>query len=149
MSLTTRAASALAVLSLAAIPVAALTLHGNSWDETPVAVNEPEAPGHVAAGGSVAAAAPQQLSHLVAQNITLDTDPASFLDHAPQTHALVPQNPASGVVARTDRVSEIETGSTASPAAERPRKRIIRRKKVSKNTTGAGSFQLLFQGPGK
>ncbi len=144
MSLTTRAVSALAVLSLAAIPVAALTLQGSSWDEAPVAAKAEQEPARVAAD------APQQISHLVAQNITLDGDTGTLVDHAPQAHALVPQNPAGTSIVRAEEASEIETGSTAAEPVTTPqRKRIVKRKKVSKNATGAGSFQMLFQGPGK
>lgn len=164
MSLTTRAVGALAVLSLAAIPVTALSIQSTSWDDHPsVAASK----GGEAAGNRVAAGEPvaesrgcnsdctvseaRHASRLVAQNITPDTDIGSLAsaDYALETHALVPQNPGA-TTGPAEQPSQIETSSTDTEPASTPhRKRVYKRKHVSKNTVGAGSFQLLFQGPGK
>ena len=156
MSLTTRAMGALAVLSLAAIPVAALSIQSTSWDDTSATGKNRIAAGAPSdettdCNADCTVAEAQHASRLVSQNITLDTDTGSLasVTHAPEPHGLVPQNPGATAV-RTEEPSRIETSSTnAEPVSEPPRKRVYKRKKVSKTTAGAGSFQLLFQGPGK
>jgi hypothetical protein len=156
MSLTTRAMGALAVLSLAAIPVTALSIQSASWDDTSATGES-----RVAAGASsdedrdcnpdCAVAEAPHASRLLSQAITPDTEMGSLANvaHTPEPHGLVPQNPGATAV-RAEEPSRIETSSTnAEPVSAPPRKRVYKRKKVSKTTAGAGSFQLLFEGPGK
>jgi hypothetical protein len=154
---------AITVLSVVAIPVAALTIKNSSSDDVKVAVDNGsvEAVHTVPAGGSLnvpqdcstgcAVTGPWSYSRLVNQNAVIDTDGTSRITVAPPVTpgmaALVPQNPTS----------ELETGSTgantAPPAAAEeepaatPRKRRV--KQAKKAEPGAGSLDMLFFGPKK
>jgi hypothetical protein len=70
---------------------------------------------------------------------------------APQPQSLVPQNPVGESADGMDG-----GGAAAAPAAEpapvAPKRTVKRRKPAAKQAQkgpGAGSFQMLFQGPGK
>lgn len=169
MKLMTRAIAACAVLSLAAIPVAALTVHNTSSDEVSIGVHTgtEEAVYKIPAGGSVdvkqdctdgcAVTGPWGYSRLVAQNATIETDgsslvtahlPAAATKTASKTQGLIPQNPAG----ETADGAKPATRAAAPARAERS-KRTSRphrpaRRQAQKNPS-AGSFQLLFEGPRK
>lgn len=165
MSLMTRAVGAFAVLSLAAIPVAALTIKNTSFKDVSVGVDNgsEEAVYQIPAGGSVdvkedcssdcAVTGPWGYSRLVAQNATVETDGVSLVtaNAAETTHRLVPQNP---VAETTDSVDTAASSTAAAkPAKSAP---VMTRKKPRKPAAkqankgpASGSFQMLFQGPGK
>lgn len=162
MSLSTRVATAVAVLSLAAIPVAALTIKNTSSKAVSVGVDNgaEEAIYQVPAGGSVkvtqdcssdcAVTGPWGYSRLLDQNATVETDgtPTVTVAAAPETQSLVPQNPIDEIVDDAD--SAAPAAKAVSAARKRPAK--AARKTSAKHAQkgpGAGSWQLLFEGPGK
>lgn len=159
MNLMTRAAGAIAALSMAAIPVGALTIKNTSGSDVSVGVDNGsvEAVYTVRAGGSVdvkedcsaecAVTGPWGYSRLVDQNATLETDGAPLVTAGVGTpaRALVPQNP----------VLEPAAAEAAAPAAAEPpraqpaKKRAVKaRRPVRQAKKGPlpGSFQQLFQG---
>lgn len=163
MTLMRRAAVAVAVLSVAAIPVAALTIKNSSTEDVKIAVDtgSSETVYTVPAGGSVEAredcsaacgvTGPWSYSRLVNQNAVIDTDGTSLITVAPQgtpgMAALVPQNPATDL--ETASIAT-ENKSAAAPDPEpAPRKRRIRQAAKKAAPAGAGSFDLLFNGPSK
>lgn len=169
MSLMTRAATAFAVLSLAAIPVGALTVKNTSSKDVSVGVDNSleESVYQIPAGGSVdvtedcsaecAVTGPWGYSRLVPQNAVIETDgmPVVTVEAAaPETRALVPQNPV-GEPAETAG-APAAAAEAAEPAAKPPvtkRKRAAKYRKPgakqAQKGASPGSFQLLFQGPGK
>jgi hypothetical protein len=168
MSLMTRAVGALVVLSVAAIPVAALTIKNTSETDVSVAVDNGtnEAVYQVPAGGSVgvkedcssdcAVTGPWGYSRLVTQNATIETDGTSAVtaNAAPASQGLVPQNPIADVAPEAAPAPAAEqSGAEAQAAKPAPRKRVAKSRKAakqaSKDAAGSGSFQMLFQGPGK
>lgn len=165
MSLMTRAVTAFAVLSLAAIPVAALTVKNTSTKDVSVGVDNgiEEAVYQIPAGGSVdvkedctadcAITGPWGFSRLVPQNATIETDGVSLVTAhvAPEPQGLVPQNPVSDPSdAVAAPVAETPAAAAAEPAPVVSRKRPAKaRKKEAQKGPSAGSFQMLFQGPGK
>lgn len=167
MSLMTRAIGAFTVLSLAAIPVAALTINNTSSSEVSVGVDNgtEETVYKIPAGGSVdikqdcssdcAVTGPWGFSRLVAQNATIETDGGSLVtaELAAKPQSLVPQNPVSETVDGAEPSASAAPAETAKPAPVAPRKHAAKpRKQASKQHKkgpSAGSFQMLFQGPGK
>jgi hypothetical protein len=168
MSLMTRAVGAFAVLSLAAIPVAALTIKNTSSKDVSVGVDNgvEEAVYQIPAGGSVdvkedcssdcAVTGPWGYSRLVAQNATIETDGGSLVtaDATPVPQGLVPQNPVSETVEGADAAASAEAApQAAAPARAVARKRAAKPRrsaaKQAKKGPAAGTFQMLFQGPGK
>jgi hypothetical protein len=168
MSLMTRAVGAFAVLSLAAIPVAALTIKNTSSKDVSVGVDNgvEEAVYQIPAGGSVdvkedcssdcAVTGPWGYSRLVAQNATIETDGGSLVtaDATPVPQGLVPQNPVSETVEGADAAASAEAAPlAAAPARAVARKRAAKPRKAAakqaKKGPAAGTFQMLFQGPGK
>jgi hypothetical protein len=164
MSLTTRVVTAFAVLSLATIPVPALTIKNTSSADVSVGVDNglDEAVYQIPAGGSVdvredcstdcAVTGPWGYSRLVAQNVTIETDGTSLVtaDAAMEAPSLVPQNPVS------EPADAADTAISEEPATTEPapvvRKRTATRKAGAKKAAkgpASGSFQMLFQGPGK
>lgn len=166
MSLMTRAVTAFAALSMAAIPVGALTIKNTSSEEVSVGVDNgvEEAVYRVPAGGSVdvkedcssecAVTGPWGYSRLVPQNATIETDgtPLVTVQVTPKSQPLVPQNPVSEPAEAADAAATAAAEPAAKPAVVRrtrpakPRKAAARQ--VQKGPA-AGSFQMLFQGPGK
>lgn len=163
MSLMTRAVGAFAVLSLAAIPVAAVTVKNTSTNDVSVGVDNgvEESVYQIPAGGSVdvkedcssdcAVTGPWGYSRLVPQNATIETDGGSLVtaDAAPAApQSLIPQNPVS----ESAPAPEATASEVAEPAPAVTRKRAVkprRQTKHAKKGPAAGSFQMLFQGPGK
>jgi hypothetical protein len=162
MSLMTRTVTSFAVLSLAAIPVAALTIKNTSTKEVSFAVDtgSVEAVYKVPAGGSTdvtqdcssdcAVTGPWGYSRMVSQDATITTDGTSLVTAAatPPAPSLVPENPA---VDPAESATEVPAPS-ADPAAQAPRKRYnAPRRQVRQATKGPtpGSLQMLMQGPGK
>lgn len=163
MSLMTRAVAAFAVLTVAAIPVAALTIKNTSGKEVSVGVDNgsEEAVYQIPAGGSVdvkqdcssdcAVTGPWGFSRLVAQNATITTDGESLVTAtaAPRAQGLVPQNP----VAEPSDAQAAAAAADAPPAKAAPAKARSKRankprsSKQAQKGPGAGSFQMLFQGP--
>lgn len=164
MTLMMRAATAAAVLSLAAIPVAALTIKNTSSTEISVGVDNgtEEAVYQVPAGGSVdvkqdcssdcAVTGPWGYSRLLPQNATVETDgtPTVTVTAAPEPQSLVPQNPIAETVSDTEAAA-VEAATPAAKAVPTARKRPAKaaRVKQAQKGPGAGTFQMLFQGPGK
>jgi hypothetical protein len=166
MSLMTRAVAAFAVLTVAAIPVAALTIKNTSGKEVSVGVDNgsEEAVYQIPAGGSVdvtqdcssecAVTGPWGFSRLVAQNATISTDGDSLVTAtaAPPAQGLVPQNP---VAEPADAQATAATAPDAAPAKAAPAKARSKRankprsSKQAQKGPGAGSFQMLFEGPKK
>ena len=167
MSLMTRAIGAFTVLSLAAIPVAALTINNTSSSEVSVGVDNgtEETVYKIPAGGSVdikqdcssdcAVTGPWGFSRLVAQNATIETDGGSLVtaELAAKPKSLVPKTPVSEPVEGAYPPAPGAPAETAKPAPVAPRKHAAKpRKQASKQAKkgpSAGSFQMLFQGPGK
>jgi len=165
MSLMTRAAATLAVLSLAAIPVPALTIKNTSSTDVSIGVDNgtDENVYQIPAGGSVevkedcssdcAVTGPWGYSRLLAQNVTVETDGLSLVtaEVPTKSQGLVPQNPVAEPSDATDSVST-QAPAKAEPApvvrkrAAKPRKPVT---KQAKKGPASGSFQMLFQGPGK
>jgi hypothetical protein len=198
MNLISRVIPAFAVLTAAAIPVAALTVKNTSSNEVSIAVDNGSTEGvyKIPAGGSVdatedcssdcAVTGPWGYSRLVAQNATIETDGTSLVTaNAAPAQALVPQNPDQPDAAVTAVPEPVTTAApepaaaaapapteTTAPAAEtapaataaatpaepapaaapvQPRRKVAKRKaaKQAQKGPGAGSFEMLFQGPGK
>ncbi len=166
MSLMTRAVTAFAVLSVAAIPVAALTIKNTSSKEISATVDNgnEEAVYKVPAGSSIdvtqdcssgcAATGPWGYSRLVSQNDAIETDGASLVTAdatpaAPASRALVPQN----AVTEPAEAAATQPPVAATPAPTAPRKRYVKprnaNKQAAKKGPNAGTLQMLFQGPGK
>lgn len=141
MSLTTRAATAAAVLAVAAIPVGALTLSQSSNEPVSIAVDH---------GADKAA---QEVSRLVSENATLTVEGEALLTVAAAPHAqgLVPENP----VTEPTEAASIATGALpeakAETEAETPKRTSPRRRAQAQKKGGpsAGSFEMLFSGPAK
>lgn len=165
MSLMTRAVTAFAVLSVAAIPVGALTIKNTSSEGISVGVDNglEESVYQVPAGGSVdvkencsadcAVTGPWGYSRLVPQNATIETDgtPLVTVVAAPAPRPLVPQNPVSEP-ADAAQSAAVEAEPAAKPPVVKRKKAAKVRKPVKKQAQkgpAAGSFQMLFQGPGK
>ena len=164
MSLMTRAVTALAVLSLAAIPVAALTIKNTSSKDVSVGVDNgsDEAVYQIPAGASVdvsqdcssncAVTGPWGYSRLLGQTDTLETDGGSLVtaDAAPASQSLVPQTPVTETLdaAAADTPPAAEPAVAAKPARITSRKRPRVAAKAQKGPM-SGSFELLFSGPGK
>ncbi|MCC7250364.1 hypothetical protein [Hyphomicrobium sp.] len=165
MSLMTRAVGAFALLSLAAIPVGALTIKNTSSKDVSVGVDNgsTEAVYQIPAGGTVdvredcsadcAVTGPWGYSRLVPQNATIETDGTSLVtaEAAPKAQSLVPQNPVS-------EPQEIESAATAEPPPAVAKRPVVKRKRPKPQRSVAkqapkgpspGSFQILFQGPAK
>lgn len=165
MSLMTRVVTAFAVLSVAAIPVGALTIKNNSSKDVSAAVDNgtDEAVYQIPAGGSVdvkqdcssdcAVTGPWGYSRLVSQNDAIETDGTSLVTAnaapvAPSSRGLVPQNP---VAEPADAVAT-GTPAVAKPAPATPSKRYAKPRRPvqqAKKGLGAGTWQMLMQGPGK
>lgn len=172
MSLMTRIVATVALVSAAAIPVAALTIKNTSSQDVKIAVDNgsAEAVYTVPANGSVdvkedcsadcAVTGPWGYSRLVDQNATIETDGGSLVTanvaEAAPAPALVPQNPVAADAAPA-AAEPAATASDAPAAAEpvpAPRKQAYKpRRKVKqaqkKGGPTSGSFQMLFEGPGK
>lgn len=140
MSVITRAVTAFAVLSLAAIPVAALTIKNTSDKEVTVGVHNgvDQAVYAVPPGGSVdvredcssdcAVTGPWGFSRMVPQNVTIETDGQSLVAGgvSPPAPSLVPQNPVAEpsdptpepVAAEMPEPAAAEPAVTEAPAAE-------------------------------
>lgn len=168
MSLMTRAIAACALLSLAAIPVAALTVHNTSSNEVSIGVDTgtEEAVYKIPAGGSVevaqdcaadcAVTGPWGYSRLVAQNATIETDGSSLVTaglpapaQAAKTQGLVPQNPAGETADAAEPVKPAAAPAARPERAKRTSRPRRPAQRQAKKTPSAGSFQLLFEGPGK
>lgn len=191
MTLMTRAVTAFAALTVAAIPVGALTVKNTSSNEVSIAVDNGASEGvyQIPAGGSVdakedcssdcAVTGPWGFSRLVAQNATIETDGMSLVTagaappaSAPTTAApaaapqsLVPQNPveeapasaatpaATAPAATAPAAAPAATAAETAPAAapQKPRRAAKPRKQATPapKGPGSGSFEMLFQGPGK
>jgi hypothetical protein len=187
MTLMTRAVTAFAALTVAAIPVGALTVKNTSSNEVSIAVDNGASEGvyQIPAGGSVdvkedcssdcAVTGPWGFSRLVSQNATIETDGMSIVTAgappssvpapaatapaaAPQS--LVPQNPveeapapAATAPASTATAAPAAAPAETAPAAapQKPRRAAKPRKQVkaAPKGPGSGSFEMLFQGPGK
>ncbi|MGE0024805.1 MAG: hypothetical protein AB7S70_14370 [Hyphomicrobium sp.] len=161
MTLMTRAVTAFAVLSLAAIPVGALTIKNTSSSDVSIGVDNgaDEAVYQIPAGGSVdvkqdcssdcAVTGPWGYSRLLSQTDTLETDGGSLVtaDATPPSQGLVPQNPVTDTEASAAQTPAAEEAPAAKPARVY-RKRQAAAKPANKGP-GAGSFELLFLGPGK
>jgi len=162
MTLMTRAVTAFAVLSLAAIPVGALTVKNTSSSDVSIGVDNgtDEAVYQIPAGASVdvtqdctaecAVTGPWGYSRLLGQTDTLETDGGSLVtaDAAPASQGLVPQNPVTDVEAATAAEAPAAEQAPAAKPARTYRKRQAAAKPAKKGP-GAGSFELLFMGPGK
>lgn len=165
MSLVTRAVTAFAVLAAAAIPVAALTIKNTSGKDISIAVDNgtDEAVYQVPAGGAVdvredcsadcAVTGPWGYSRLVPENATIETDGASLVTAAaPPTPRLVPQDPAAEPADAVAAPSSVAETPAAEPEVQaRPKRAAKARKPVrqAKKGPAPGTFQMLFQGPGK
>lgn len=187
MTFMTRAVTAFAVLTTAAIPVGALTVKNTSSNEVSIAVDNGASEGvyKIPAGGSVdvkedctsdcAVTGPWGFSRLVSQNATIETDGMSIVTAgaappasatapaaaaapavAPAPQRLIPQNPVEEAPAPV--ATEPTAKSTAAPAEpapaatpQKPRRAAQARKqaKPAPKGPGSGSFEMLFQGPGK
>src|SRR5262245_10943405 len=163
MTMMTRAVTAFAVLSLAAIPVGALTVKNTSSQDVSIGVDNgsEEAVYQIPAGGSVevkqdcssdcAVTGPWGYSRLVAQTDTLETDGGALVtaDAAPATQSLVPQNP---VTETPESAAPAAEAPAAEPAADAKPARVYRKKQrqaAAKKGPSAGTFEMLFSGPGK
>lgn len=191
MTFMTRAVTAFAVLTTAAIPVGALTVKNTSSNAVSIAVDNGASEGvyQIPAGGSVdakedcasdcAVTGPWGFSRLVAQNATIETDGTSLVTAgaapsaaapAAASQSLVPQNPveeapapvatapadkapASTAPAANAPAATAAAPAEAAPAAapQKPRRAAKPRKqaKAAPKGPGSGSFEMLFQGPGK
>jgi hypothetical protein len=160
MSLMTRAVTAFTVLSLAAIPVAALTIKNTSSKDVSVAVDNgtDEKVYQIPAGSSVdvkedcssdcAVTGPWGYSRLLSQTDTLETDGGSLVTaDATPAQSLIPQNPV------TESDDGADASASAAPADSKPaikRKRTASKpRKQAQKGPASGSFQMLFQGTGK
>lgn len=159
MSLMTRVATAFTVLSLAAIPVAALTIKNTSSKDVSVAVDNgaDEKVYQIPAGGSVdvkedcssdcAVTGPWGYSRMLSQTDTLETDGGSLVTaDATPAQSLIPQNPV------TESADGSDASASAAPAAEPAVKRkrtASKPRKQAQKGPATGSFQMLFDGPGK
>lgn len=142
MSFTTHAAGAFTALALAATPVAAQTLLIAAPGERPVSA-VPAAPGPS-----------QRFAQLVPQNVTIEAEDAATLPAGsdPKPRSLVPQNPViSDPTAQTAEPPKAAAPAQASPPSTKTRRAAKKRKYKGKQAKGAspGSWELLFQGPGK
>lgn len=147
MSLTTRTATAVAVLAVAAIPVGALTLKNSSTKPVSIAVER----GNQESVHQVPASDP---SRFVSENATIAADAETLVAVAasPEAQSLVPQNPA---VEPSDAAASIATGALpdakhveaepVKPAAK------VRRpaRQAQKGGPASGSMEMLFSGPKK
>jgi hypothetical protein len=154
MSLTTRAATAAAVLAVAAIPVGALTVSHTSTQPVSIAVDNGEAAHRTPAAGS-ADVTPDcgtdcAASRLVPDNATLAADSETLVTvaAAPRAESLVPQKPATDPAAAA---APIATGALPEARQEAPPRRAAVRKKAyaQKKGPASGSLEMLFSGPGK
>jgi hypothetical protein len=146
MTLMTRAVTALAVLTTAAIPVGALTIKNTSSNEVSIAVDNGASEGvyQIPAGGSVdpkedcasdcAVTGPWGFSRLVPQDATIETDGMSLVTAgaaptvatpdaaaapAPAPQSLVPQNPVDDTTAPAATAAPADTAPSATtPAAK-------------------------------
>ncbi|WP_333795402.1 hypothetical protein [Hyphomicrobium sp.] len=143
MSLTTRAMTAFTVLSLAAIPVAALTINTGSSEKAAIGGNAPavDAQDTTSAGHS----------RLVPQNATIDPDAMEVVTGAVSApRRLVPQNPANeppggAAVAEAEPAAAEEAAPIPVSTHQRPKRRKAKTK--VKQGGAPGSLELLFQGP--
>ena len=155
MSLMTRAVTAFTVLSLAAIPVAALTIKNTSSKEVSVAVDNgtDEKVYQIPAGSSVdvkedcrsdcGVTGPWGYSRMLSQTDTLETDGGSLVTaDATPAQSLIPQNPV------TESADGTDAAAPAKPAVKRKRTAGKPRKHAQKGPF-VGSFQMLIDGPGK
>lgn len=178
MTFMTRAVTAFAVLTTAAIPVGALTVKNTSSNEVSIAVDNGASEGvyQIPAGGSVdvkedctsdcAVTGPWGFSRLVSQNATIETDGMSIVTAgaappasatapaaAPAPQKLIPQNPVDEAPAPAATEPKATTAAAPAPAAapQKPRRAAQPRKqaKPAQKGPGSGSFEMLFQGPGK
>jgi hypothetical protein len=157
----TRAVAAFAVLSVAAIPVAALTIKNTSSNEVTVAVDTgaEEAVYTVPAGGSVdvtqdcssgcAVTGPWGFSRMVSQNDAIETDGAPLVTvsvaKAPAAQSLVPQNPVADTAEAVPAdAAPLPVTSPKRASARKPAKHA-----AAKKGPMVGSFEMLFQGPAK
>lgn len=117
---------------------------------------------------------PWGYSRMVSQNATIETDGTSLVTAtAAPAQALIPQNPVeepdAAAPAPQSTAAAAPSATTAAPAAPaataasadtakpaatpaKPRRKVAQRKpgkQVQKGGPGAGSLQLLFEGPGK
>jgi hypothetical protein len=165
MTLMTRAATAVAVLAVAAIPVGALTIKNSSTKPISIAVDNgtQEAVYQVPANGSVdvkqdctpdcAVTGPWGFSRFVSENAVIASDGESLVTVAaqPQAQSLVPQNP---VTEPSDAAASIATGALpdakateAEPA--KPASKVRRSAKQAQKGPSSGSLDMLFSGPSK
>lgn len=155
MSVSTRVVGAITVLSLAAIPVAALTL-GNSSSNTPVSIDQEDANQAAAAAEAVpdsedcAADCLETgslgLSQLITPNATIETNGAPAVTAAvPMSQRLVPQNPVADLTDDTNGSVSAPKIAKVEDEAQRPAKPRRVKKKVQKGAA-PGSFELLFDG---
>ncbi|WP_072390339.1 hypothetical protein [Hyphomicrobium sp. CS1GBMeth3] len=164
MTLVTRAVTAFAVLSLAAIPVAALTIKNSSSDDVSVGVDNGTEEGvyKVPPGGTVdvtedcsadcAVTGPWGFSQLVPQNATIETDGAATVTvgTGSETRSLVPQNPIVSDTAEQGAAPKAAEPAAAPPAPKAKRQAKKRKSKSKQAKGGApGSWELLLQGPSK
>ncbi|HYD15233.1 MAG TPA: hypothetical protein VEA77_02425 [Hyphomicrobium sp.] len=164
MKLMTRGAAAFAVLSVAAIPVGALTIKNISSNEVSVAVDTGaiESVYKVPAGGSVdvkedcsegcAVTGPWGYSRMVSQNDAIETDGAPLVTMATKDTAsrgLVPENPgaADATPVSSNAKAAAPTPSQSVKKASRKSSRKAGVKQASKKGPAAGTFMMLFQGP--
>jgi hypothetical protein len=153
MSLTTRAATAVAVLAIAAIPVGALTIQNSSPKPVSIAGDNGSSGTtihQVPANGAVDVK--QDFSRLVSENATITTDSESLVTvaAAPRAQSLVPQNP----VTDPSDAAAIATGAlpSAEQAEAEPAKtatKIRRPARQAQKGPVSGSFDMLFSGPAK
>lgn len=172
MSILARAATALAVLSVAAIPVAALTIKNNADTEITVGVDTGpvEQVYKVPAGQSVdvkedcssgcAVTGPWGYSRMVPQNALIETDGTSLVTaNAPAAapaQSLVPQNPVAEApdAPEASAAAQPAPPKAAEPAPSKSKKYAGAKKRkpakqAKKGGPSSGSLQMLFQGPGK
>jgi hypothetical protein len=147
MSLTTRTATAVAVLAVAAIPVGALTIKNSSTKPISIAVDN----GSQQAGDQAPA---WDLSRFVSENATITADGETLVAVAasPEAQSLVPQNPGAEPL---DAAASIATGALpdAKPVEAEPTKPAakVRRpaRQAQKGGPSSGSIEMLFSGPKK
>jgi len=173
MSTIMRIAASLVGISIAAIPVAALTVKNNAGQDITIGVDTgaTEQVYKVPAKGSVdvkedcsegcGLTGPWGFSRMVTENDAIDTDGTSLVTTstaapAPAAPRLVPENPIEAVATDTPAAGPTPV-ATAKPAARKssvekpaPRRRSAA-KKAAPQAKGPvpGSIGMLFFGPGK
>jgi hypothetical protein len=163
MTLMTRAATAVAVLAVAAIPVGALTIKNSSTKPISIAVDNgrQEIVHRVPANGAVditqdctsdcAVTGPWGFSRFVSENAVIASDGESLVTVAaqPQAQSLVPQNP---VTDPSDAAASIATGAlpeAKEPEPAKPATKVRRSARQAQKGPSSGSLDMLFTGPSK